>query len=668
MASRAFDDPYRLTADAGSPAREWFTAAELAELALPGLPGDKRSINRRAQEERWSIRTGADGELLVRKRAGRGGGLEFHVSLLPGAARLELARRGICAPAPLVAAPDPQRAAWQWLEAQPGHVREEAQRRAEIIAEVELLEESGMTRTAAIAAVSTRHAKAGKATLWSWLRAIDGLAPTDRLPALAPRYKGGGREAEIDPFLWNQFVSDVLRPERPTLTSCYDRTAKVAAVRGLSMPSEAAFRRRYKREVDPRVELLARGGAEKAARSIPDNRRTLDGHHALDLVNIDGHQFDVFVTPPQGGKPVRPVLIGIQDVYSRKLLAWRIDLSENVLATRLAFADLFERYGIPNTCYLDNSRTFASKALTAGAATRYRGKIVAEEPAGLLVSLGIKVRFAQIYHGQSKPIERAWRDLSDRIARAPECAGAYTGNSPVNKPANYGKRAVPWAEFEQIVAQGIADHNARLGRRGGVCRGRSFDQVFAESYASAPIRKAGPEHLRMALLAAERKRVNSRTGEIELYGNRYWSIDCGRFLGELVTVRFHPDNLHREVHLYGQDGRYLTQAALIEDFGFADAAGAVAAKKRRKEAMRAIRAGLEAQRLLAADQIAELQARTDEPEIPAASVVRPVRPALTVRPSGSAAALKIAEPIINENQQSQARVINAVARFVGSDE
>ncbi|MBN9504953.1 MAG: Mu transposase C-terminal domain-containing protein [Altererythrobacter sp.] len=667
MASRAIDDPYQLTVDAGSPAREWFTAAELAELALPGLPADKRSINRRAQEERWSSRTSADGELLVRKRAGRGGGLEFHVSLLPGAARLELARRGICAPAPLVAAPDPQRAAWQWLEAQPGHVREEAQRRAGIIAEVELLEEAGMTRTAAIAQVSARHAKAGKATLWNWLRAIDGLAPSDRLPALAPRFKGGGREAEIDGLLWNLFVSDVLRPERPTLTSCYDRTAKVAALRGLSMPSEAAFRRRYKREVDPRAALLARGGAEKAERSIPANRRTLDAYHALQMVNIDGHQFDVFVTPPHGGKAVRPVLIAIQDVYSRKLLAWRLDLSENVHATRLAFADLFGRYGIPETCYLDNSRTFASKALTAGAETRYRGKIVAEEPAGLLVSLGIKVRFAQIYHGQSKPIERAFRDLADRVARAPECAGAYTGNSPVNKPANYGKRAVAWTEFEQIVAQGIANHNARLGRRGGVCRGRSFDQVFAESYAQAEIRKAGPEHLRMALLAAERKRVNRLTGEIELYGNRYWSTECGLYLGELVTVRFHPDDLHREVHLYGQDGRYLAQADLIADFGFAEQAGAHAAKKRRKDAMRTIRAGLEATRQLSADQVAALQARTEEPEIPAASVVRPVRPALTARPRGSAA-LKIVEPIINENRASQARVINAVARFVGEEE
>jgi hypothetical protein len=29
--------------------REWFTAAELADLGLPGLPADKRAINRRAR-------------------------------------------------------------------------------------------------------------------------------------------------------------------------------------------------------------------------------------------------------------------------------------------------------------------------------------------------------------------------------------------------------------------------------------------------------------------------------------------------------------------------------------------------------------------------------------------------------------------------------------------
>ena len=68
---------------AAMPSAPWFSAAELAELDLPGLPGDKRSITRRAQDERWHSRADAQGDLLVRPRKGRGGGNEFHASVLP---------------------------------------------------------------------------------------------------------------------------------------------------------------------------------------------------------------------------------------------------------------------------------------------------------------------------------------------------------------------------------------------------------------------------------------------------------------------------------------------------------------------------------------------------------------------------------------------------------
>ena len=65
MASRA---PNFANDDASTDgAREWFTAAELAELRLPGLPSEKRSINRRAQENRWTTRSGSH-EISVREK------------------------------------------------------------------------------------------------------------------------------------------------------------------------------------------------------------------------------------------------------------------------------------------------------------------------------------------------------------------------------------------------------------------------------------------------------------------------------------------------------------------------------------------------------------------------------------------------------------------------
>jgi putative transposase len=75
-------------------------------------------------------------------------------------------------------------------------------------------------------------------------------------------------------LLWSAFKSDFLRLSAPTLTSCYERTAAIAADSGLSMPSERTFRRRLEREIDPRIVTLRRQGEEALRRSQPSQRRT----------------------------------------------------------------------------------------------------------------------------------------------------------------------------------------------------------------------------------------------------------------------------------------------------------------------------------------------------------------------------------------------------------
>ncbi len=651
-------------------ASEWFTAGELAEMKLPGLPHAKRSIARLAQEERWTTRHDANGELLVRPRAGRGGGVEFHVSLLPGAARLEMARRGITAPCPSAAAlleTEENHAAlggWRWYEAQSARVKAEAGRRNDAVRSVLMLEEAGLTRSAAVHEIAGRQC-IGNSTLWSWLRMVDGVPPADRLPALAPRRRGGGSEVDIHPLLWSMFKSDFLRPSAPTLASCYERILSKAAEMGVSLPSERTMRRRLEREVDPAIIRYRREGEEALRRSIPAQRRTVEHLQALEIVNVDGHKFDIWVEPPGGGKPVRPVMVCIQDVMSSKLLAWKIDLSENAVQTRLAFASLFREYGIPKAALFDNGRAFASKWVTGGAKSRFRFRIRDEEPTGFITALGIEIKWALPYRGQSKPIERAFRDLCDTIARHPAMEGAYTGNSPVNKPENYGSRAIAGDVFEAHVARGIAAHNARLGRRGrSFYRGRSFDQVFAESYATSPVGKATPEQLRMALLTAEQVRVNRQTGELHLYGNRYWSSECAALHGQRVTVRFDPDNLHSEVHLYDQDGRFLTTAELIADTGFDDVAGAKASKKRHADIRRRVREGVEAEQLLEAEELAALLPDYQPAAIPEANVVR------AVRFRGSAAVAR--KPVVADMTRAGAapidRVAAAVMRLVSDDD
>lgn len=611
----------------GGAGKSYYTAAELAELALPGLPKAKRKVNERAADERWALKVDASGAPLARPRRGRGGGLEYHVSLLPTAARAELVRRGLAAiGGALVEAPAAPSSLWAWYETLTGAAKAEAERRAAIVAEVEALERSNLTRSAAVACVAAKH-DSGLSTLWGWLAMVDGAEPCDRLPHLAPRRSGGGAEAEIDSGAWQFLLSDYLRAEQPTWASCYRRLVDdYAAPRGLSVPHQRTLWRKLEREVDGRLVIARRQGADALRRTLPPQQRSVESLHAMELVNIDGHKFDVFVRFPSG-RVGRPIMLALQDVYSRKILAWRIGETESAVITRLAFADLFQRWGIPRACLLDNGRAFASKWITGGARSRFRFKIREEEPTGILTALGIQIHWALPYRGSSKPIERAFRDLCDTIAKHPAFAGAYTGNRPDAKPENYGERAIDLDVFSATVARGIALHNARPDRRTPIARGRSFDQVFDASYASSPIGKATAEQLRLALLTADEVSTDRSSGAIRLFENRYWSGEMSALAGKRVTVRFDPDDLSLPLHVYDRAGRFIASAPLLAQTGFLDVAAAKARARQEADLRKAVRDAAQLERLLSADELARMiPAHPDEETpAPAPSVVRPVR-------------------------------------------
>jgi putative transposase len=70
----------------------WFTLREIVALSLPGLPASERGIYRFCETEQWALKVAHDGQKLSRVRKGRdgGGGTEYHISLLPQAARAAL--------------------------------------------------------------------------------------------------------------------------------------------------------------------------------------------------------------------------------------------------------------------------------------------------------------------------------------------------------------------------------------------------------------------------------------------------------------------------------------------------------------------------------------------------------------------------------------------------
>ncbi|EQB32019.1 transposase domain-containing protein [Sphingobium ummariense] len=613
--------------------RNWFTAAELAELGLPGLPGSKRKVNERADRENWALRVDGNGVPMARPRKGRGGGLEYHLQLLPDAAKAELVKRGIAwLPANDEDAVSIARQAhgWAWYEMQSDKVKAEAQRRAAIIDMVEALAATGMPRTAAVNAAARQH-KVTAGTIYNWLVQVKGVPGHDRLPALAPRRKGGGKEAEVDAGAWEFLKSDYLRPERPTFSSCYWRTVHLyAAPRGITLPCEKTMLRKLEREVDPRLVIALRRGMDAVKAMVPAQQRTVAHLHAMEHVDIDGHKFDVFVNfgKDANGRDVieRPIMVGIQDIYSRMMLAWRVGDTESALLTRLAFADLFKRWGIPKRCTMDNGRAFASKWISGGVLNRFRFKVREEEPLGLLPSLGIGISWTQPYSGQSKPIERAWRDVADMIAKDPRCAGAWSGNHVDNKPENYREKAVPLALFLEIVEQGMRIHNERTGRQTETTRGGSFAETFAKSYAVSQVGKATADHMRLALLTGEQIRAERKSGFVQIADNRYWTEALSRHAGQLLTVRFDPDDLSLPVHVYDNAGNFLCTAARWEASRFDDMAAARRSAKLRADLKKTVRKARDIEQLLSADEIAaRMRIETEATVVPEPAVVRPTR-------------------------------------------
>jgi hypothetical protein len=604
--------------------REWFTADELLPVAAPWLPASAAGLAQHIRDAGWQ----ADGS-RARVRFGRGGGYEYHVSLLPMPVRAALLRGDEDAVRAAAEAPSNAVRSGRWaaFDALPERAKARATERL-IAVQAVISAGPDVTRHTAVQRTAAAHGVAAS-SLWGWLARVDGLDPADWLPVLADQRGGPAaddpRRAAIPADAWDYFLAAYLSPERRGLEHAYRLTVAAATAHGWGvLPSQKTFARRLRSDVAPGAVTLARNGREAARRMAPAQRRDRTVFASLEAVNADGYKHNVFVRWPDGSVG-RPISIAFQDLRSGKWVARRTDRSENKEAVRLCFADLITRYGIPEHVYFDNGRHFASKWLTGRMAFRFRFKVKDEEPEGIITRLGTQVHFTTPYRGQSKPIERSFRDIGESLDKHPQLAGAYTGNRPDAKPENYGSAAVPLDLFEQVAASVVAEHNAREGRRGYGMEGRSFDQVFEAAMPELGLRRATAEQRRLFLLAAEGVTARKPDGRIELFDNRFWADALAGHVGERLIVRFDPQELGAGIAVYSLDNRFLCEAERLDDVGFNSVEDAREAARLQAQMLRNNREALDlARRLDAADlkRLTPLAAPEAEPDPAARKVVR----------------------------------------------
>ena len=566
---------------AAHPNQIWWSAAELADAVLPDMPATKRRMNAYAEREGWQF-----DPKLARRRAGRGGGWEYHWTLLPMRARQRLLREAGAVPK----GDQPSRAeVHARFEALPEKHKETARQRLAALNQVLSQQRAGLSKAVAAQQVSASTGHSERA-IWSWFGMVARVEPADWLMHLAPQYQSAERterRSDIAPEFWSWLLGDYLRLEAPAFAASYRRAERYCAAQGIGVPPKHTAQRRLNSQVPRVTQVLAREGEAGLQRCYPPQVRDRTGMVAMEGVNADCHKFDVFVCWPGQPTPTRAQIIAFQDIFSGKILSWRIDHTPNKVMVMAAFGDLVEDWGIPKHCLFDNGREFANKWMTGGAKTRFRFKIRDSDPAGVLEQLGIQIHWATPGHGQAKPIERAFRDFAEDIAKDPRFAGAYVGNRPDAKPENYGNAAIPIEEFVAVVGELIDAHNARLGRLSPTVKGGSFDEAFAKSYATAQITKATAEQRRLWLMGQEVRKLHATHARLTIFGNTYYSPWMVEHPGLTVVARFDPERLHGPVYLYDHKGAYLGEAACEEKIGFFDVTEAHAHARRNNAIKRA---------------------------------------------------------------------------------
>lgn len=628
---------------------EWFTANEVAGVA--GMPTSER----RSRDQLNRLATPSPEK--ARQREGSKA-TEFHISLLPPSVQAALWRRQglIEVNGKLLQLPKEKSAekkeryckeeVWsRWNKATTDQ-QARARKKLEVVMAVYSLVRNGTGKMDAYNAVSEQFG-VSRPSVIRWCGFVKEYAQDDWAPVLLDDYSKGAeqgmekRVAPIDSALWEALKADYLRQERPTFSACFMRIKRVAEANGATIPSESSLRRRMEREVALQQRVLLREGEHALHQMYPPQQRSVMDLEALQWITGDGYQHNVFVRW-FNGEILRPKTWFWMDVYSRKIVGWRCDVSENADSIRLSLMDVCSTYGIPREVTIDNTRAAANKWMTGGVPNRYRFKVKPDDPKGIIPILGMELHWTSVIlgkgHGQAKPIERAFGvgGLDELVDKHPLLAGAYTGPNPMDKPDNYGDRAVEAEVFLRALAEGVEMFNSRTGRETEVCRGiMSFDQAFNASYQSAVIRKATPEQLRLLMLQAEAVTVSQHGtisldagGSIASRKNRYGCAELYEYLGKKVVARFDPQSLHSGVVVYTLDGLLIGEAECLEKVGFGDTQAAREHKRRRTQFVKSTKEAAAAKRSMTALEVAAMMpgASGDDtpPETRVVEMVRPV--------------------------------------------
>ncbi|WP_189460684.1 Mu transposase C-terminal domain-containing protein [Jeongeupia chitinilytica] len=545
-----------------------YSAAELAEMRLCGVPGSKKGVLLFVEREAWSfVEVVGNGGVRkefqppeavmaqIRERTAQQ--LLADSAKLPVPSSLKTVTSEVVMGVPVPAA----QTMLQLTDAQ--RLRTDC-RKGVLMSVERLMAGCGIGKEAAITAVlveakkdpegqlaralklaEDERGRKGSSTLPS-VRTIKRWFAADKVGALAP--KQVQREMRV-PTWAPAFLAIWQTPQKPSVSAAY-RIFSVQWTEGV-LPSVDQVRR-FIGKLGNVSREVGRMGSRDIKNIKPFVRRTFDQLVPGDVYSADGHCFDAEVRHPLTGKPFRPEITSIIDIATRRVVGFSVDLAESGLAVIDALRYSAVHAGVCATFYVDNGSGYVNDMLK-------------DEATGLLNRLGITMTHSLPYNSQARGvIERlhqslwvaAAKELTTYIGADMDRQAGQLAHKVTRRALKHGgtQPLMGWPEFMAFCHRKVADYNARSHKSLG---GRTPDQVWAEKGATADLHRvdaAEAEHLFHP--QATRKVVR---GEVQLFNNKYFSAALEEFHGEFVRVSYDVHDANW-VWVYDQRGAFIAKA------------------------------------------------------------------------------------------------------------
>lgn len=574
---------------------QFFSARELAELAksrgISNFPHTERGVRDVAAREGWSDQPGA----LCRKRPGRGGGLEFHYSLLPenmrnaldyrdvqavtnkrhnnqalaDQAKLDAVRSHALSPRARAvmearaeiltsiegyAIANGQRRAWgisRFLEAQDEVAKRQeiearrdqgqflTDREAESLAYPLLLTANdGFQLDPERLSVANDRKKAAaikRSTFYNWFktRAEHGVI------ALAPTPPKS--QADLHPGFAG-FLKFYAKPAKPSASKALEDYLDTDPPKDKRL-SLSQVQYILRNRLDNIEKNVGREGLLTLRSRLPFVRRTTEGMSPTIMYSADGKTFDAEIADPVTQRAIRPEITSVIDVATRKCVGYALSRKENVIAVTEALRRSCSCYGICAIFYVDRGPGYKNKTFDA-------------DVSGLMGRLSITKMHARAYNSQAKGIierlNHVWNDLAKIL---PTYIGADMDKEAKSKIHKLTRKELKefgvsqtlptWDAFVQLCDETIEAYNDRphrglpkfedpvTGRRRHMTPNECWAAHVTDGFEPITVE---PEEADDLFRPYEIRMV--RRGEVQWNTNTYFHHGLGRYHEEKVMVGY----------------------------------------------------------------------------------------------------------------------------------